>query len=80
MNILNVVLGLLCILIAFVIAARSGGLRDRFLWGAVVITGVGGVALPRLLPGDGARLVLIVISLAALLLLLRRQQQRQRQQ
>ncbi|MGA4997848.1 hypothetical protein ACPCB7_07445 [Streptomyces arboris] len=73
MNILNVVLGLLCILIAFVIVARSGGLRDRFLWGAVVITGVGGVVLPRLLPGDGARLVLIVISLAALLLLLRRQ-------
>ncbi|MET7870341.1 hypothetical protein [Streptomyces cyaneofuscatus] len=77
MNILNVVLGLLCILIAFIIAARCSGLRDRFLWGAVVITGVGGVVLPRLLPGDGARLVLIVISLAVLLLLLRRQRKQQ---
>ncbi|MEU0916222.1 hypothetical protein ACLQ2J_11400 [Streptomyces cyaneofuscatus] len=43
--------------------------------GNAVVTGVGGVVLPRLLPGDGARLVLIVLSLAALLLLLRRQQE-----
>ncbi|MFF8746981.1 hypothetical protein [Streptomyces californicus] len=79
MNILNVVFGLLCILIAFVVAARSTGLRDQFLWGAVIITGVGGIALPRLLPGDGTRLALIAISLAALLLLLQRQRKQQRQ-
>ncbi|MGW8797353.1 hypothetical protein ACWGN9_09705 [Streptomyces sp. NPDC055775] len=73
MNILNVILGILCLLLTFVIAARSKGLHDRLLWGAVTVAVIGGVALPRLLPGAGFGLLVVILSLAALLFLFQRQ-------
>ncbi|MFJ2608286.1 hypothetical protein ACIQOU_27625 [Streptomyces sp. NPDC091279] len=76
MNILNVVLGALCLLVTFVIAARSTGRSDRLLWAAAGVLVLGGVLVPSLLHAAGARLLCVVLSLAALLLLLRRQHQR----
>ncbi|MGW2841111.1 hypothetical protein ACWCWD_25365 [Streptomyces sp. NPDC001493] len=74
MSILNVALGVLCLLLAFLVSARSKGFSDPFDWAVVAIMVIGGFALPKLLHDTaGSRLLCNALSLVALFFLARRQ-------
>ncbi|WP_329612660.1 hypothetical protein OG244_04615 [Streptomyces brevispora] len=77
MNILNVVLGALCLLLTFLVFARSRGISDPVAWAATAILVIGGVVLPRLLHDTaGCWLLLNLLSLVALFSLARQQRRR----
>ncbi|MFH9723721.1 hypothetical protein ACH4M4_12255 [Streptomyces sp. NPDC017254] len=65
---LNIILGLGCLTVFFLVISRSAGWKDVLLWAAVAVLVVGGIA-PRLVgiaPGTAAAVVITAVSLAAL--------------
>ncbi|MGW1467623.1 hypothetical protein ACWCPT_25140 [Streptomyces sp. NPDC002308] len=74
MSILNVALGALCLLLAFLVLAWSKGFFDPFGWAVVAVMVIGGFALPKLLHDTaGSRLLCNVLSLVTLFFLAGRQ-------
>ncbi|MEU6844838.1 hypothetical protein ABZ930_23505 [Streptomyces sp. NPDC046716] len=73
MTILNVILGILCLLLTAKIVVSSKGVSDRNMWAAVAVLLIGGIAIPATHPDVGWRLLSTVPSLVLLVLIARKQ-------